>query len=334
MPQLHRSLCFRDLFILGLLFIGPAAAVNLFGVLDAASHGAVGMVYLVATGVMAFTALSYSHMSKAVPNAGAVYAYASAGLNSQAGFLVGWIILLDYLFIPAVAYLFTGISLNVIFPEVPVWIWTLAAVLLTTSLNLLGVKRSARITMAVLIIEVIILIMVLVAGVILLWQVGINRPLLSPFTGLGIFSWGAIFNAVSIAVLSYLGFDAIATFAEENAGKKEWIGKATLTCLIVAGLLFILQTYIAALLSPMTPEYLAQNPAMQGKAYYVIVNERLGQWLGTSLALMKAVGAAFAAMVGQAASARLIFSMARDNRLPGSLSTISKNSGAPLYALL
>lgn len=334
MNQLSRSMRFRDLVIIGLLFIGPAAAVGLFGVLDATSNGAVGMVYIISTFVMGFTAWSYAQMSQAVPNAGAVYAYASAGINPQTGFLVGWVILLDYLFIPAVAYLFTGISLNSIFPDVPVWIWTLSAVIITTSLNLIGIKKSAKVTFAVLIIEVIILFLVLGVGAYVLLTTPIERDWLSPFTGIGGFHWNDIFAAVSIAVLSYLGFDAIATFAEENAGKKELIGRATLACLIIAGLLFVIQTYIGALLSPYTVEYLQAHPEIQGKVYYDMVNQSLGEWLGWLLALMKAASAAFAAMVGQAAAGRLLFSMARDNRLPGLLAKIGEHSGVPKVALI
>jgi amino acid transporter len=332
--QLSKSLRFRDLVIIGLLFIGPAAAVGLFGVLDAVSNGAVGLVYIIATLVMAFTAWSYAQMSQAIPHAGAVYAYASAGINPQAGFLVGWIILLDYLFIPAVAYLFTGISLNSIFPDVPIWIWTLAAVIITSGLNLIGIKKSAKITFTVLIIEVIILFLVLGVGVYVLLTVPLERHWLSPFVGIGELSWNAIFAAVSIAVLSYLGFDAIATFAEENAGKKELIGRATLACLIIAGLLFVLQTYIGALLSPYSVDYLQAHPEIQGRVYYDMVNQSLGQWLGWLLALMKAASAAFAAMVGQAAAGRLIFSMARDHRLPNALAKIGSHSGVPKVALL
>jgi len=100
MQKLKKSMRFRDLVILGLLFIGPAAPVGLFGVLDAISDGAVALVYIVATFVMAFTALSYARMSAQLPNAGSVYAYCSVGIHPNAGFLVGWLLLLDYMFIP------------------------------------------------------------------------------------------------------------------------------------------------------------------------------------------------------------------------------------------
>ncbi|WP_392551918.1 APC family permease [Orbus wheelerorum] len=334
MQQLKKSMRFRDLVILGLLFIGPAAPVGLFGVLDAISDGAIALVYLVATFIMAFTAFSYARMSSVLPNAGSVYAYCSAGIHPNAGFLVGWLLLLDYMFIPAVAYLFSGISLNALIPEVPIWVWTCIAVVITTTLNLIGIKKSAKITLIILMLEIIVLVAVLSVGIWVLLQSGAKREWLAPFIGGELFSWNSLFTAVSIAVLSYLGFDAIATFAEENGGKRSLVSKAIIGCLILAGALFIIQTYIGALLSPYSPEYLRANPGLQGKAYYQIVNQELSLWLGWSLGLMKAIGAAFAAMVGQAAASRLLFSMGRDKRLPSILSKVGKKSGIPTTAVL
>lgn len=54
-------------------------------------------------------------------------------------------ILLDYLLIPSVAYMFTGIALNSLFPAVPIWAFVAAAVLATTALNLAGVQLASRV---------------------------------------------------------------------------------------------------------------------------------------------------------------------------------------------
>lgn len=334
MHELNRNMKFRDLVIMGLLFIGPAAPVGLFGVLDATSDGAVTLVYLVATLTMAFTALSYARMATELPNAGAVYAYCSAGIHPKVGFLVGWLLFLDYMLIPAVAYLFSGISLNAIMPDIPVWAWTSVAVVVTVSLNLVGIKKSAKFTLAMLIIEIVVLAIVLIAGLYLLAVSGPQRDLLEPFTGGLHFTWSQLFAAVSIAVLSYLGFDAIATFSEEHHGSRSATGKAIIVCLFLAGALFMLQTYVGALLSPYSAAYLRENPQLQGAAFYTIVNTQLGAWIGIALAVMKGVGAAFAAMVGQAAAGRLLFSMSRDGRLPKLFTIVGKESGVPTAALI
>ena len=133
---LRRSLGFRDLVVYGLLFIAPMAPVGVFGTLDAKSHGAVALVYLIATVAMAFTAFSYAQMVRVVPQAGSVFAYARAGLGKGAGFVAGWMAMLDYVLIPAVAYLFSGVAMNALVPEVSRWVWSALAVVVTTLLNL------------------------------------------------------------------------------------------------------------------------------------------------------------------------------------------------------
>ncbi|WP_417217676.1 APC family permease [Arthrobacter sp.] len=332
--SLKRSITLGQLVFFGLVFIGPAAAVGIFGTLDAKSGGAVATVYVVATLVMAFTASSYMRMSREIPRAGSVFAYAGAGIGPRAGYVSGWMILLDYLLIPSVAYMFTGIALNSLFPAVPIWVFVAVAVMVTTALNLAGVRVASKVITAVVLLEVAVLLVVLVCGVYVLATQGAERPWLSPFTGIGGFSLAAVMAAVSVAVLSYLGFDALATFAEETKGTVRLVGRATMICLVTAGVLFVAQTYVGALLSTTTPAELAADPSLEGAAYYTAVQEGIGEWLHWLLALSKAAGAAFAAMVGQGAGSRIIMDMARERRLPHSLARVSERTGVPARSIL
>lgn len=135
-------------------------------------------------------------------------------------------------------------------------------------------------------------------------------------------------------MLSYLGFDAIATFAEETVGDSRVVGRATLTCLVIAGLLFMAQTYIRALITAPTPSDLAAHPELQGAAYYTAVADRIGDWLHIALALAKGAGAAFSAMVGQAAASRVLLAMGRTSVLPEALTRVSQRSGVPTLGIL
>ncbi|MFD0416124.1 APC family permease [Streptomyces sp. NPDC127108] len=332
---LRRSLGFRDLVVYGLLFIAPMAPVGVFGTLDAKSHGAVALVYVIATIAMAFTAFSYAQMVKVVPQAGSVFAYARVGLGNGPGFVAGWMAMLDYLLIPAVAYLFSGIAMHELVPSVSRWVWTTIAVLLTTALNLWGVRPAARVGFAVLALEIVVLLVFVVSAVVVLARDGAERGWLSPLTGdgtQGAFALSAVVGAVSVAVLSYLGFDAIASFAEEVTGGSAKVARAVLFCLALTGVLFVLQTYLVALLSPVSSADLAANPGNQGSAFYSAVDSAVGDWLHDLVAVSKAIGAAFAALAGQAAAGRLLFAMARDRRLPRLLSRTE--SGTPRVALL
>ncbi|MEV6725687.1 APC family permease [Streptomyces xanthochromogenes] len=330
--QLRRSLGFRDLVVYGLLFIAPMAPVGIFGTLDAKSHGAVALVYLVATVAMGFTAFSYAQMVRVVPLAGSVFAYARKALGEGPGFIAGWMAMLDYLLIPAVAYLFSGIAMNSLVPSVSRWVWTAIAVVITTLLNLWGVRAAARVGFAVLAMEIVVLLVFVVSAVVVLVRDGAQRGWLSPLTGDAGFTLGAVLGAVSVAVLSYLGFDAIATFAEEVTGGSAKVARAVLFCLVLAGFLFVLQSYLAALLEPMSSAQLAADPVKQGSAFYDTVESSVGGWLHTLVAISKAIGAAFAALAGQAAAGRLVFAMARERRLPHVLSRTA--SGVPRAALL
>ncbi|QGZ50742.1 amino acid permease [Streptomyces sp. QHH-9511] len=329
---LRRNLGFRDLVVYGLLFIAPMAPVGVFGTLDAKSGGAVALVYVVATVAMAFTAYSYAQMVRVAPLAGSVFTYARKGLGEGPGFIAGWMAMLDYMLIPAVAYLFSGIAMEALVPGVDRWVWTGIAVVITTLLNLWGVRAAARVGFAVLAMEIVVLLAFVVSAVGVLVRDGARRDWWSPLTGDASFSAAAVVGAVSVAVLSYLGFDAIASFAEEVTGGSEKVARAVLFCLALAGVLFVAQTYLVALLEPLSSAELAADPAKQGSAFYDAVDASVGTWLHDLVAASKAIGAAFAALAGQAAAGRLLFAMARERRLPRLLART--DSGVPRLALL
>lgn len=331
---LRRSLSFRDLLVYGMVFIGPMAPVGIFGVLDADSHGATVLVYLVSTVAMGFTAFSYARMVRVVPLAGSVFAYARAGLGDATGFVAGWLVMLDYVLIPAVAYTFTGIALHSLTPGISQWVWTALAMVVTTLLNALGVRIAVRTSLIVLAFEIVVLAVFVVGAVVMLVRDGTERGWLSPLTGVHEFSLGAILTAVSVAVLSYLGFDAIASFAEEHEGPGARVGRALLFCLVLAGSLFIVQSWLGALLTEQTPAYLADHPAEQESIFYSSVDAGIGHWLQVLISLSKALGAAFSALTAQAAAGRLLYAMARQRRLPRFLAKIDPRARVPRRTLL
>lgn len=333
-PRLHRNLSLRHLVIYGLLFIGPTAPMGTYGVLDARSNGAVALVFAIATLAMSFTAWSYARMSRAVPKAGSVSAYATAGLGLRPGFIAGWMIGLDYLFIPSLAALFTGIATNALFPAIPVWVFTAAAVVIITALNLGGVRLAATVGLIALAVEILVLAVFCIGAVIVLARTGPVRPWLSPLVGFHGFTFTGTLGAVSVAGLAFLGFDAIATFAEENNGPSRQIGRALVFCLVLAGALFVVQTYLGALLTSTTPAYLSAHPAEQGTVFYTMLGRSIGPWFGTSVTTVRAIEPVFSALVAQAAVSRLMYGMAREGQLPARLATVTRRTGTPRTAIL
>lgn len=199
----------------------------------------------------------------------------------------------------------------------------------------MGVRTAARVGFLVLAMEIVVLLVFVATAIVVLAQDGAERDWLSPLSGdgtQGAFALSAVVGAVSVAVLSYLGFDAIATFAEEVTGGSAKVARALLFCLALAGVLFVAQTYLVALLEPVSSAQLAAEPERQGSAFYDAVDVSVGTWLHDLVAVSKAIGAAFAALAGQAAAGRLLFAMGRDRRLPGVLART--DAGVPRVALL
>jgi amino acid transporter len=334
--ELKRSLTFTDLLVYGLIFMVPIAPFGIFGGVFQASGGMVALAYVIGGVAMAFTAVSYSQMARAFPMAGSVYTYAGRGIAQPVGFLAGWMILLDYVLVPALLYLIASIAMNSIsvFSAVPVWGWIVIFVLLNTVVNYLGIEFTARVNKVMLTAELIVLAIFLVIGVVALAN-GEGRGFdFSPIYNSDTFSWSLVLGAVSIAVLSFLGFDGISTLAEENRESSRMIGKSMLAALALAGVLFVVQTWVAALLVP-NPDQLITDGDPGGTAFYDAAGVAGGAWLATLTAIATAISWGFAnSLVAQAATSRLLFAMARDRQLPTFLAKVDPRRRVPVNATL
>ncbi|MGW2763278.1 APC family permease [Streptomyces sp. NPDC001275] len=332
--ELHRSLTFRDLLVYGLVFMVPIAPFGIFGSVFQGSGGMVALTYAIGMVAMMFTALSYAQMARAFPMSGSVYAYAGRGIAAPVGFLSGWMILLDYVLVPGLLYLIAGIAMNSLVPAVPVWLWLLGFVVLNTAVNYAGIQMTARVNKVMLLAELVVLAVFVVIGVIALAR-GKGRGF--DFTAVynsGTFSWGLVFGAVSIAVLSFLGFDGISMLAEENKESARAIGRSMVAALLLAGALFIVQTWLASLLVP-DPDKLVDQGDPDGTAFYDAARVASGEWLATLTAAATAVAWGFAnSLVAQAATSRLLFAMARDRQLPSFLARVHPRHRVPVNATL
>jgi amino acid transporter len=332
--ELKRSLTFTDLLVYGLVFMVPIAPFGIFGGVFQASGGMVALAYAIGGLAMAFTAASYSQMSRAFPMAGSVYTYAGRGIAQPVGFIAGWMILLDYVLVPALLYLIAAIAMNSIYSSIPVLVWLIGFVVLNTVVNYFGIEFTARVNKIMLVGELIVLAIFLVIGVIALAS-GEGRGFdFSPIYNSETFSLSLVFGAVSIAVLSFLGFDGISTLAEENRESARNIGKSMIAALALAGVLFIVQTWIAALLVPDADTLIAEGDAA-GTAFYDAAGVAGGAWLATLTAVATAIAWGFAnSLVAQAATSRLLYAMARDRQLPGILAKVHPTRRVPVNATL
>ncbi|MEV7968329.1 APC family permease [Sphaerisporangium sp. NPDC088356] len=330
--ELQRSLSFTDLLIYGLIFMVPIAPFGIFGGVFQASGGMVALAYVIGMVAMAFTALSYSQMARAFPMAGSVYTYAGRGIAAPVGFLAGWVILLDYVLVPALLYLVASAAMASFIPAVPIWAWLIGFIVLNTVVNYLGIEMTARMNKIMLVAELIVLAIFLVIGLVALAQGKGHGNAFSPLFDSSTFSWPLVFGAVSVAVLSFLGFDGISMLAEESREDTRKLGRSMVYALALAGVLFVVQTWVAALLAPNREELLTKgDPA--GTAFYDTAAYAGGHWLSVLTAVATAVAWGFAnSLVAQAATSRLLFAMARDRQLPSFLGKIHPKHKVPVNA--
>jgi amino acid transporter len=323
--QLSRALNMRDLVVYGLIFMVPIAPFSVYGFVYKDAKGMVPLAYLLGLAGMFFTALSYAAMSRAYPIAGSVYAYAQRGLHEVAGFFSGWLILLDYILVPALLYLFSAVALRPLLPGVPAWVWIGGFVAFNAAVNLIGIEFTARVNRYILVMELITLTLFVGLGLMKLYGgVGAGHLTLKPIYDPSVFSLSTVAGATSIAVLSFLGFDGISTLSEETRGGQNVVGRATVLSLLLVGVLFMLQTWVATDLSA------AMKFGSDETAFYEIADLAGGTWLKLIVIIAVVIASAIAnAMAAQAAVSRILFAMARDGKLPAVLAKIHPRYKTP-----
>jgi amino acid transporter len=331
--ELKRSLGLFDLTVYGLVFIAPISPMATFGVVYNLSRGLVPLVYAVGLVAMLFTASSYVMMSRAFPVAGSVYSYAGRGIGETAGFLAGWVMILDYLLLPVIIYVVIAVAIQAIFPDVPRGICISGAVVFNTVINLLGIEFTARLNRVLLFVQLAILaLFLLLPGAALMSGVAGAHLSAEPLYRPSEVSPSLILGGLSVAVFSFLGFDAISTLAEEARGGARAVGRATLLSLGLAAILFIAQTYMASLFVLGQASFPPGQPT--DGAIYAIAAIIGGVWFTAILSFKFFCTGLPAALTAQAATARLLFSMARDGKLPRALARIQDRRKVPDRAIL
>ena len=321
--ELKRSLSYFDLLVYGLVFITPIGPFAVFGFVYNASKGMVPLVYFVGLIAMLFTAASYSAMSRAFPIAGSVYTYASRSIGENVGFFAGWAILLDYILTPTLVYVACSVAIHSVVPGVPKAVWVVGLLAFNTIVNLYGIETTSRVAVALLGLQLVVLaIFVVMAAVAVAQGVAGAHLSLQPLYNARAVSPSIIFGALSLAVLSFLGFDAVSTLAEEARGGPNVVGRATMGSLCLAAVLFMVETYLASLFVLGHARFAPGDAS--DTAIYIVVMKIGGYWLKILLSIFGVLVAGIpTALTAQAATARLLYGMGRDGMLPRALARIS-----------
>ncbi|GLX00512.1 APC family permease [Microtetraspora sp. NBRC 16547] len=322
-PGLKRVLGVPGLTLFGLTYLAPVAVFTTYGAVTQITQGHLPSAYVVALVVMLFTAVSYGRMARVYPTAGSAYTYTQQTFGGHVGFLTGWTLMLDYLFLPMINFLLIGIYLHSQFPAVPQWAFTLGALLVVLALNILGITVMSRVNVLVVGVSVV-LILVFVA--LSLKHLG-GHPSPAPFAP---FTPGAgVFSGAAVLALSFLGFDAVSTLSEEARDPRRDIPRAIVLTTLIGGLLFILVAWMGSLAHPGYDDF--ANPDTAGVDIMAALG---GAAFETIFVGIYVIGAFGSAMATQASVSRILYSMGRDGVLPKrAFSMLHARFRSPVFAV-
>ncbi|HEX5850294.1 MAG TPA: APC family permease [Rubrobacter sp.] len=324
---LQRTLGLSAVVIIGIAWVTPLIVLATFGIIAQLSNGAAPTAYLITLVAMLFTAYSYGRMAYVhYQSAGSAYTYVGREMGPRLGFLTGWLILLDYFFIPLVVWLIGAAYLSAQFPEVPGAVWVLAFILITTALNIIGIRVTATANYLLVAFQLLVLGIFVALSIGYLVGTDTGATLTSPFFSPDL-TLPALAAGAAVAAYSYIGFDGLTLLAEETRDPRRTIPRAMIIVVLFFGALFVSISYFAQLVHPGGTFENADSAALE-------LARVVGGNLFASILLAGLIVGQFASGLAiQAGAARLLFAMGRDGALPRGLSRVVPRYRTPAVAI-
>ncbi|WGW11456.1 APC family permease [Saxibacter everestensis] len=327
-PRLRRSLGLTGLTIFGLTYLGLGAVFTVYGPGVEITDGHLPAAYILATATMLFTAYSYGRMAVKFPVAGSAYTYSQQSFGGNIGFLTGWTLMLDYLFLPMINFLLIGIYLNAQFPAIPQFVFTLAGLLIVLGLNIVGIKIVAKLNFLAVGLGVLITVLFVVFSIRFASSADAQVSLLTPLVP-GEGGIGPIFAGAAVLALAFLGFDAVSTLSEEARRPKKDIPRAImLTTLIGGGTFFV----VALAGSLVYPDW--RQITNLDAAGLEMMQRVGGSALQALFVVVYIVGTILCGAASQVSVSRILYSMGRDGILPRPFGYLHPRFRTPVFAAI
>ncbi|GLC27973.1 amino acid permease [Roseisolibacter agri] len=334
---LKRSLGALNLVMLGIGAIIGAGIFVLTGTAAANNAGPAVVISFILAGLgCLFAGLCYAEFASMIPVAGSAYTYAYATLGEFVAWIIGWDLILEYLFGAAtvavgwsgyfVAFMHKlGVDMPAAFTQAPLSVVgthtlvrnpggvlnvpAMVLVLLMTSLLVIGIKESARFNNVIVIEKVAIVFLVIGFGFMFVdsanWE-----PFVPAAQGPGRYGWDGIVRAAGVVFFAYIGFDAVSTAAQEAKNPQRDMPIGMLGSLAFCTVLYILMSLVMTGLAPYT-ELNVPHPVDVALAKV----PSLG-WLNYLVDIGAIAGLASVVLVMLMGQPRIFFSMSRDGLLP------------------
>ena len=334
---LPRSL---SLFSLTCFGVGSTIGAGIFVLTGtvAAEHAgpAVVVSFVLASFACALAGLCYAEFAGMVPVAGSAYTYAYATLGELVAWIIGWCLILEYLFASALVaigwsgYAVSmaadfGLALSPAFTQAPLNVTAagvtftgavinlpaVAVVVLCTGLLLAGTRASARVNDIIVVAKVAVILVVGIAG---LFYANGNHwsPMIPPNTGdFGDFGISGVVTGAAIVFYAYVGFDAVSTMAQETHNPRRNVPLALVASLAICTALYVL----VALMITGLADYRSLN--VPDPVYVAIAQAGTAlAWAKPLIGAVVVIGLISALLVTVLGQVRIFYAMARDGLLP------------------
>jgi APA family basic amino acid/polyamine antiporter len=328
MSELIRSLGFWGAAGIGIGAIIGTGIFVLIGVAAGVAGPAVILSFIIAGFVALLTGLSTAELSSFIHESGGSYIYTTKAFGAFPGFVVGWMKSFDYIvgasavsvgFAAYFAY-FVGIPATTATIVIVATFWPLVLMLL----NLKGIQEASWTNNLLVALKILALLIFIVVGASALIASG-DYSNYFPFFPHG---FSGVMSGAAIIFFAFIGFNTIATMAEEVKVPERNVPRAILFAFAVCTLIYIAVAIVAV--GIVNWEALGSTSAPLEFALKTITdNIFILEFLAVS-ALFATTSVIMASIMG---GSRALFAMARQGVLPKVLSTISRQN-VPVYTIL
>ncbi|MFC4063161.1 amino acid permease [Planomonospora corallina] len=352
--RLKKDLSALDLTVFGIgVIVGTGIFVLTGQVARNLAGPAVALSFVVAAVACGLAALCYAEFASTVPVAGSAYTFAFATLGEFPAWVIGWDLVLEMMLGSAVVavgwsgYLTSLLaSMGLHLPpalagEDPVFNLPAALVVLAlTAVLVAGIKLSSRLNLVVVTIKVAVILLVIVAGLFFVRAAnytpfippaeatpavgGLSAPLIQVLFGITPVAYGVIgiFSAAAIVFFAYIGFDVVATAAEETRNPQRDLPIGIIASLAVCTALYVAVSVVVVGMQPYR-ELSVQAPLADAF-------KAVGQtWAASLISIGALAGLTTVVMILMLGMSRVMFAMCRDNLLPRGLATVHPRYGTP-----
>jgi APA family basic amino acid/polyamine antiporter len=275
------------------------------------------MAFVLAAGLSVLTGLSYAELTSMYPRSGAEFEYARHAFPAWVAFVVGWVMIAGLVVAAAAVSLGFGRYLGR-FVDVGPTVGGLFLLAVVAVVAWAGIRRSARLTVALSLIQVGGLLYVMVIGLPHIGQV----DLLDGSSGSG-----GVLAAAALVFFAFIGFDEVITLAEETKDPTRIVPRALLLALGISTVLYV-GVAIAAV-SVIGPDAVASSERPLAE----VIDHALGGRGADVLAAMALIATTNTTLLCVTAASRLQFGMGSAHALPIVFTRLGDRSRAPRVAI-